>query len=496
MLTAALLDRVSERDIGSHLWAAAKFDKETQLVRDPIAIADAKWVDRIALRDVIRDRAFRGSSPSGRVVQRYPKGFDRDRYRLLSSMDLLDQLAFRALVSPLVAPVERALSSSVVAHRFVGEAAGWNQRPVYEGWKDRRARLMPVFAADPSLFLLVMDVKNYYASLSIETLRVSLSSLGIDDFCWRPAMDFLECFEGLPGSVAGVPIGPEASGVLGAVGLTAIDRGLRDKQFARMVDDVWVVATSRSQALSEAEHTSMQMRLLGLAPNDSKTMVLNATEALALISDAGTSYMTRGGRVVGESEALATLFSAISEQNESRFRFALGALSRINSPAAVPVLLGDLDLIDVDPRATGRYLHRVTPLLTERCVGLMIDHVAASGDDHLIPGQQSMALALGSRPLSTAQADRLLAAAVNSSERKRRGVCSAAIVAAGRAPNSDRRLESAMDYAESIDDLDLRRAVACGLKRHSRPKTKRAAWTQLCRIDHEIRPFVRPLLGC
>lgn len=198
---------------------------------------------------------------------------------------------------------------------------------------------------------------------------------------------------------------------------------------------------------------------------------------------------------MSESEALAILSSAISEQNESRFRFALGALGRRNSAAAVPLLLSDLNLLDVDPRASGRYLHRVISGLSDSDVEVAIDHVATVGEDHLIPGQQAMALALGSCRLNAGQADRLLAVAVGSSERKRHGVSSAAIVAACRASAPDRRLEAAMDYVESIDNLDLRRALACGVLRHSRPRTKRAIWEQLCRIDSEVRPFVRPLIG-
>jgi len=196
---------------------------------------------------LIQRREFEERLPLRRALVRYPKNFNPSAYRLVTSLDIVDQLAFRIAAGPCARSLAVGLPASVLAHRTFCDSHGvWRTSHPRNAWRDRRDRTIDALTSSPSAHLLVMDVANYYRTLSQATLTSSMNSLGVSSFGVEVVNGFLNALHDLPGAAGGVPVGPDASAVLGTVGLISVDRLLRDTTFCRWVDDIWVVVETEA----------------------------------------------------------------------------------------------------------------------------------------------------------------------------------------------------------------------------------------------------------
>jgi hypothetical protein len=192
----------------------------------------------------------------------------------------------------------------------------------------------------------------------------STVSVGLESWHVEPMIEFRAAFDELPGNVHGLPIGPEASAVLGTIGLHSVDRLLVSLEHFRLVDDVWLVAETEREAMSWATRFAGHLHDLGMAENECKRQIVNGVDALDAISDSDIDYATCSGAPISVDTAIDLLRSAIDHQMPGRLRFALAVLSHDPAGTAVPVVLAHLDLLDVEPVGVGRYLRSVATALS------------------------------------------------------------------------------------------------------------------------------------
>lgn len=122
------------------------------------------------------------------------QGFDRSACGVISAMDSLDQLAYRMIAEPCAELAEKRLASSVVAHRLEHSNGTWRSQGVRSGWFERKRMLIELFERNPTLWLAVGDVKDYYPTLTPATVRSSLQSMGAGVWLVDLATGFLpEC---------------------------------------------------------------------------------------------------------------------------------------------------------------------------------------------------------------------------------------------------------------------------------------------------------------
>ena len=92
---ANLFASLRPADVAGHIVAASSWDKHHALIPDPINYADYRRLDPGAVAGLLLARARQDRFPCDRAARRWPKGFDDDRYRLVTHFDSLDQIGLR-----------------------------------------------------------------------------------------------------------------------------------------------------------------------------------------------------------------------------------------------------------------------------------------------------------------------------------------------------------------------------------------------------------------
>lgn len=464
------------------------------VIPDPIGLRDIKESATADVMEAIARRADDGRLPLRRTAVRWPKNFDPTAFRVVTHLDRLDQLAYRMQVGRCAATVEAKLAGTVLAHRFTFTGGAWASKGVLAGWRVRKDSLLPRFEADPSLWLATMDVRLYYPSLDNDAIVRALNSFGVGTGIVDDVVGFLSDLQVLPGKVTGVPIGPEASSVLGTIGLVSIDRIASGTDHLRLADDLWHVASTDAVAIAWTEMIRAQLGLIGLVDNPTKLKILTGDDAIAQITDIDLDYLTATGPA-SLAAGLAMLRSGIDDQIPGRIRFGLAAITRHGSRLGAPILLANLGLLDVEPHAVTAHFRYAMPWLSPGERDMLIDHVLHASGDHAIAGRLRTAQALATTSVNGSQADDLMAGALLMTGRKHQPLRHHMILAACRGVAPDRRIRAATDLAEVTDDLDLRRTVVDLNRRVSSRREAKRAVTHLARLDQELALLARPLLA-
>jgi hypothetical protein len=468
-----------------HIAASMAFQRQLSLP-DPIDLADLSHADPSLLHGVISRRVSDGRFPRNRVTVKWPKGFDPAAFRLLTALDVLDQLGYRLLVSGAADALARRAPRSIVAHRVTSDGGAW--RSIAAASKERRTTLLDRFERRPTLWLAKLDVKNYFASLPDAVLADGLRGFGVAGCHVESIVAFRSSFDDLPGNVMGLPIGPEGSAVLGTIGLHSLDRLLAPLEHFRLVDDVWLVAESEAEALGWAELVADGLRALGMSENEAKRQILTGFEAIEAISDSEIDYaLSRGGNV-SVREAVDLVLSATEDSNLSRLRFGLGALSRHPGGGGAATVLEHPHLIEAEPAGVGRFLRSIAADLSVNEVDELVARACGESGEHGLAGRIHIAHALGKAHLVDEQRQRLLEAASITSDRRLQPL-SAHLVAAGSSRSRSKAcVNRAVELAEVTDNLDLRRS-ALHSHRVSQVAHHEVIAKHLVRLEPDLAPF-------
>ena len=161
--------------------------------------------------------AGRGDTPGPRSI---PISKPGGGTRWLTVLDPADDVAYRAVVSPLVGRIERSLGPEVVAIRARPQERGWTLAPWWPARASWRGRLEgAILDATRGTTFAVADVRDCYASISPETIRALLGP---------ESADVVALLRGLhERGVRGLPVGPESSAVLANAALSRLDRAIR-----------------------------------------------------------------------------------------------------------------------------------------------------------------------------------------------------------------------------------------------------------------------------
>ena len=225
----------------------------------------------------------RGDTPGPRSI---PLSKPGGGTRWLTVLDPADDAAYRASVAPLVGRIERSLGAEVVAVRARRDDADWTLvpwRPARATWRGiiRRALLDA-----PGATFAAADVRDCYASISLETIAVLLGPEGAQ------AVALLHRFH--ERGVRGLPVGPEPSAVLANAALCRLDRAIRSAgvRHLRWVDDVvlWGPADEVRTAMA-AMRTAGEA--IGLELHRDKTRVFEdrGEAAVALLGERDSSII-------------------------------------------------------------------------------------------------------------------------------------------------------------------------------------------------------------
>ena len=316
------------------------------LVRDLEEDLATRWVPDVVADADIREAVLRPrvSADDVRMVD-VPRVSGGTRSVPVLSGSALS--ALRTAVEPLRRVGDRVLDPAVCGYR-TGSTGGVSYSDEY-----RRFRAFTEALGDESSWVVVADVKNFFDSVSPETVRCSLA----DDFGATEALDeLLREFHVL--GVAGLPAGYGDARLVANAVLGPVDRAL-GVPFTRWVDDYRIFAASRS----EAERAVAKMRdclsSLGLALNESKLEVVSTREYRNVRHGAplDSVYHPQDEPRGAVRAALRSVFlAAAAAGDRRRLRFALPRLAQEGDGIAVDYALQALQGNSIDAPRLVHYL--------------------------------------------------------------------------------------------------------------------------------------------
>ena len=192
--------------------------------------------------------------------------------RWLTRLDLADDAAYRAAVTPLVGRIERSLGAEVLSSRAVIAGGRWRAAP----WRPARAVWRSVIRAaiakaPRGTTFVVTDIRDCYGSVAPGTIASLLGPTASE------AVTLLRRFR--DEGVRGLPIGPTSSAVLANAALAELDAALRavDVSHVRWVDDI-VAWGARADVRRALRRLRIAAGAMDLELHEGKTILLDAPD--------------------------------------------------------------------------------------------------------------------------------------------------------------------------------------------------------------------------
>jgi hypothetical protein len=201
--------------------------------------------------------------------------------RWLSLLDHPTEARYAALVASVAPAIEASLGAEVVANRAAlgTPSIGLPLRPWRPAW-DAFLRSGQHLALAAGAFVAA-DVRRCYPSIGPDLVGRTLRRLGCARNDVRGVTTTLEAL-GAAG-VPGLPIGPNPSAVLANAVLAGADEALRAAgvRHLRWVDDVWIFAPGRPEAVAALGSLARWLEGQGLSLAPEKTRVLDRPHEIA-----------------------------------------------------------------------------------------------------------------------------------------------------------------------------------------------------------------------
>ncbi|MFB9311654.1 reverse transcriptase domain-containing protein [Nocardioides plantarum] len=260
-------------------------------------------------------------------------------------MSLPDRVAYHALCESFAADVEEALDDCVFSSRLDPRKGADFFKPGIQQWNAFQGAV-----AGASLFstwIVETDLVSYFETISHEVLFRDLDAIGVDRKTTATIRRMLR--EWRRSSGHGLPIGCDASRLLGNFYLTRVDETMKREGYSyfRYMDDIRIVADSEIEALGALRRFEVLCRERALIVSGAKTKVEQISTRGAGTPDpiAMADYFFREGlsqtRVV-----LRKLFRDALVEKQIKVKHAKFALLRLGTLVDRGVLRRLIDRLD------------------------------------------------------------------------------------------------------------------------------------------------------
>lgn len=437
--------------------------------------------------EVIRNRRRQSAGVGSPSAMAYPKPNGRD-LRRETVLDPFADLAYLALLTPAVPHIERHLSRrnvfSVRAEIFATGA--WRTVP----WRQAQARLHEVLAEfddDSSFAVGQMDVQNHFATVDTGPLARTLSSVGCADSTVRGIVAFLDELGSVVGVPHGLPIGPEASAVLGTVALVSLDRLLErvTLRFTRWVDDItFLVGHERLYGLVHDE-VAAHLESRRQRANHAKCQSTRADQWQPHRAGHGSGLSWDDD--VAADEAVASLIEAVEAEDFAVIAAPLGRLRSLSDPRAVSILQRHPKAVMARPKQCASYLRKVQAEIADW--QWAIDLALGETTDWTAAGQLHLLRAVPRSAVGSSDGQRLFEKAATLDRDSFAALADHMAVKAGQSPERTKtRRVRAVDLAETTDDVNAQRSLMAVLKDGTVDRVSRRAVNHLVRRSPDLAP--------
>ena len=228
------------------------------------------WADFIAAPELVRQRLIsrvqEDRCPSVAHTFPLPKS-GKGEVRKMAWLNPYDDLHLRIVVGRVALAVEAALGPDVFSYRLADDPPAWSVQDVRVAFRLRRERARELLAAAGCNAMAVADLRNYYPSVEPEVVMDALRQASSPQGAVTLIGDLLRNLEPM-GAPGGLPIGPEASGLLGNIVLLGLDKAIscRVQGHIRYTDDSWMFLGAEPEWPEVLEVYAASVSNLGLEP--------------------------------------------------------------------------------------------------------------------------------------------------------------------------------------------------------------------------------------
>ena len=333
--------------------------------RDIVGLADLVTQPEAAIAELrSRFEAFPAARSAHQYVVSKPGSPEP---RVITSLDVYEQVVYRSLAGRVVVPIEESLGNEVQSCRLAAYPPGW--RVFHHGYGGDRNRAREKAFVDSDSFgaFATLDVRHFFPSISTAVLATSIAQLGGDDLAIADIGQYLDSMQQLRG-VVGLPVGIDASGCLANATVSEVDAMLRGAgyDFSRFSDDYHLYLRTYEQFESVLPEARALLGLKGLRLHPKKVCCVETrANALRLSTWDDVTDNLRHALDTKDPGALSlakVVFDREVEQEapaQNRIKFTLGVFARRGDTHALDALQARDGLFDVAPSTFGQHLEEL-----------------------------------------------------------------------------------------------------------------------------------------
>lgn len=284
-------------------------------------------------------------------------------------LEMPDRIAYQAVVGSFATKIDGVISSNVYSSR-VANSQNYFFKRASAAWTKFAASVRSNIGPGKIGWVAQTDITGYFEHIHHNILFEELSALGISGQPLRALRTMLSKWCTVEG--VGLPQGPNASRLLGNFYLAAVDEAMEAKGYVyrRYMDDVRILAESKSQAVEAVRDFERFCRERGLSCSSNKTKVLSAEEYLANSDTAeldAAAYSFDAGSADAMPRLRKILKQALSVQgiDATRVRFSVWRLARVRDASVINTVFKNLEHLAPFASVVSAYLR---PFITRKTV--------------------------------------------------------------------------------------------------------------------------------
>lgn len=453
-------------EISENVRAVARWNRERFEIPDVIGFRDiAHCAAAFACECQTRVPTFLRHNP----LLRFPYPNTPTKLRWFSIAQPEDLALLRIAAGRIATRTDRLLSFKVFSHRLDSDSACWAFRNPKRAWGQFAEKGIELLNDRRYAAMCRTDIASYYGSIRLESLASMLRNMRCDSSALWLIIRILGAWQ-RDDPELGLPIGFEASSVLGNAFLKPID-DLIEKlgvTHLRFGDDILLFAEKLEVCDAVLPPLDGELDTLALKRSREKTRPFDDPAAAA--ENLRSAHLSSLGEFLklDRGAGMKAVHRAFDEMvlpgtaSPTEFRWVINTLANKQDKYACVPLAQNGELMNFDPRASADYLNN-SGLQDERVVEGVMDRLTKVADDKHDGLDLHLLRAMSARPFGAVEAKEFRRIATDPS--RRWPVRNWAWHAYAR--TSGRYIEL-MEAARSETSSPVRRAIVAATKDHAK----------------------------
>jgi hypothetical protein len=369
-------------EISENVRAVARWNAERFEIPDVIGFRDIVHC-AVMFASEYQARAFPARNP----LLRFPYPNTPTKLRWFSIAQPEDLALLRTAAGRIATRTDRILSSKVFSHRLDPNSACWTFRNPKGAWGQFALKGIELLNDTSYAAMYRTDIASYYSSIRLESLANMLRHLRCDSNALWLIIRILGAWQ-RDDSKLGLPIGFEASSVLGNAFLKPID-DLFEKlgvTHLRFGDDILLFAEKLEVCESALPPLDRELDTLGLTRSLEKSQPFD--NRVAAIKNLRSAHLSSLGEFLklDRDAGMKAVHRAFDEEvlpgtvSPSEFRWIINTLGNSQDKYGCVPLAQNAEIMNRDPKASANYLKNFG-LQDERVVDGAMERLTQVADD-------------------------------------------------------------------------------------------------------------------